>query len=86
MSDLEQPPVIIRPYPNARLYDGETGCYRSLDELRARKQRQLRKKSDPSSWPSEQRERRAGTHTPRPLAGVGWQKPCAATKPCGYGL
>jgi hypothetical protein len=41
MSGPEQLPVIIKLYPNRRLYDGETGSYRSLDELRAWKRRQL---------------------------------------------
>jgi polyhydroxyalkanoate synthesis regulator protein len=41
MSNLEQLPVIIKLYANRRLYDGEVGCYRSLDELRAWKQRQV---------------------------------------------
>jgi polyhydroxyalkanoate synthesis regulator protein len=41
MSDLEQLPVIIKLYPNRRLYDGEVGRYRSLDELRIWRQRQV---------------------------------------------
>jgi len=40
MSNLEQLPVIIK-YPNRRLYDGEAGQYRSLNELRTWKARQL---------------------------------------------
>jgi polyhydroxyalkanoate synthesis regulator protein len=34
MSNLEPLPVLIKLYPNRRLYDGEMGRYRSLDELR----------------------------------------------------
>jgi polyhydroxyalkanoate synthesis regulator protein len=34
MSHLEPLPVLIKLYPNRRLYDGEIGRYRSLDELR----------------------------------------------------
>jgi hypothetical protein len=34
MSNLEPLPVLIKLYPNRRLYDGEIGRYRSLDELR----------------------------------------------------
>jgi len=41
MSNLEQLPVIIKLYPNLRLYDGAAGRYRNLAELRAWKQRQL---------------------------------------------
>ncbi len=32
MSNLEPLPVLIKLYPNRRLYDGEIGRYRSLDE------------------------------------------------------
>jgi polyhydroxyalkanoate synthesis regulator protein len=35
MSNLEQLPILIKLYPNLRLYDGEMARYRSLDELRA---------------------------------------------------
>jgi polyhydroxyalkanoate synthesis regulator protein len=41
MSNLEQLPVIIKLYPNRRLYDGEAGQYRSFNELRTWKARQL---------------------------------------------
>lgn len=41
MSQLEPAPVIIKLYPNRRLYDGEIGRYCSLDELRAWRERQL---------------------------------------------
>jgi polyhydroxyalkanoate synthesis regulator protein len=41
MSNFEQLPVIIKLYPNRRRYDGEVGRYRSLDELRAWRQRQV---------------------------------------------
>jgi polyhydroxyalkanoate synthesis regulator protein len=37
----EQLPVIIKRYPNRRLYDGEIGRYRSLFELQAWKERQV---------------------------------------------
>jgi polyhydroxyalkanoate synthesis regulator protein len=40
MSD-QQLPVIIKLYPNRRLYDGELGRYRSLPELQAWKERQV---------------------------------------------
>jgi polyhydroxyalkanoate synthesis regulator protein len=33
MSHLEPLPVLIKLYPNRRLYDGEIGRYRSFDEL-----------------------------------------------------
>ena len=33
MSNPEPLPVLIKLYPNRRLYDGEIGRYRSLDEL-----------------------------------------------------
>jgi polyhydroxyalkanoate synthesis regulator protein len=41
MDTLEPLPIVIRLYPNRRLYDGEIGQYRSLNELRAWKQRQV---------------------------------------------
>jgi len=41
MSNLEQSPVIIKLYPNLRLYDGAVGHYRNLDELLVWRQRQL---------------------------------------------
>jgi polyhydroxyalkanoate synthesis regulator protein len=41
MSHFEPLPVIIKLYPNRRLYDGEIGRYRSLDELQAWRQRQV---------------------------------------------
>jgi polyhydroxyalkanoate synthesis regulator protein len=34
-------PVLIKLYPNRRLYDGEIGRYRSLDELRVWRDRQV---------------------------------------------
>ena len=37
----EQLPVIIKLYPNRRLYDGEIGRYRRLFELQAWKERQV---------------------------------------------
>jgi len=39
MSNLE--PLPIKLYPNRRLYDGEMARYRSLDELRAWRERQV---------------------------------------------
>jgi polyhydroxyalkanoate synthesis regulator protein len=42
MNNLEPSPVLIKLYPNRRLYDGAIGRYRSLDELRVWKQRQVR--------------------------------------------
>ena len=41
MSNLEPLPVLIKLYPNRRLYDGEIGRYRSLDELRVWRERQV---------------------------------------------
>jgi polyhydroxyalkanoate synthesis regulator protein len=41
MSDPQPLPVIIKLYPNRRLYDGEIGRYRSLVELKAWRERQL---------------------------------------------
>lgn len=41
MTQLEPLPVIIKLYPNRRLYDGEVGAYRSLEELRAWKHHQV---------------------------------------------
>jgi polyhydroxyalkanoate synthesis regulator protein len=41
MHDREPSPVLIELYPGRRLYDGEIGRYRSLDELRVWKQRQV---------------------------------------------
>jgi polyhydroxyalkanoate synthesis regulator protein len=41
MSNLEQLPVIIKLYANRRLYDGKIGRYRSLDELRLWRARQV---------------------------------------------
>jgi polyhydroxyalkanoate synthesis regulator protein len=38
---IEQLPVLVKLYPNRRLYDGEMGRYRSLDELRTWKRRQV---------------------------------------------
>jgi polyhydroxyalkanoate synthesis regulator protein len=35
------PPIMIKLYPNRRLYDGEVGRYRNLDELRVWKERQV---------------------------------------------
>jgi polyhydroxyalkanoate synthesis regulator protein len=32
MSNLEQLPILIKLYPNRRLYDGEMARYRSLDD------------------------------------------------------
>jgi polyhydroxyalkanoate synthesis regulator protein len=40
MSD-EPLPVVIKLYPNRRLYDGELGRYCSLRELQAWKERQV---------------------------------------------
>jgi polyhydroxyalkanoate synthesis regulator protein len=40
MSDLEQRPVLIKLYPNRRLYDGQMARYCSLDELRSWRERQ----------------------------------------------
>jgi polyhydroxyalkanoate synthesis regulator protein len=37
----EVPPIMIKLYPNRRLYDGEVGRYRNLDELRVWKERQV---------------------------------------------
>ena len=41
MSNFEPSPLVIRLYPNRRLYDGEAGHYRGLHELRTWKQRQV---------------------------------------------
>jgi polyhydroxyalkanoate synthesis regulator protein len=41
MNNLGQSPVIIKLYANHRLYDGEIGRYRSLDELRVWRERQV---------------------------------------------
>jgi polyhydroxyalkanoate synthesis regulator protein len=41
MSNSQQLPVIIKLYPNRRLYDGEVGRYCSLAELRAWKERHI---------------------------------------------
>jgi len=41
MSSSEQSPVIIKLYPNRRLYDGEIGRYRNLDELRTWRERHV---------------------------------------------
>ena len=41
MSNPQPLPVIIKLYPNRRLYDGEVGRYCSLSELKAWKQRQV---------------------------------------------
>jgi polyhydroxyalkanoate synthesis regulator protein len=41
MSNLEQLPVLIKLYPNRRLYDGEMGRYRSFDELRVWREREV---------------------------------------------
>jgi polyhydroxyalkanoate synthesis regulator protein len=41
MSHLEPLPVIIKLYPNRRLYDGEIGRYCSLEELRAWRERRM---------------------------------------------
>jgi polyhydroxyalkanoate synthesis regulator protein len=37
----EQLPIVIKLYPNLRLYDGESGSYRSLLELKAWKEREI---------------------------------------------
>jgi polyhydroxyalkanoate synthesis regulator protein len=37
----EQLPSVIKLYPNLRLYDGESGSYRSLLELKAWKKREI---------------------------------------------
>jgi polyhydroxyalkanoate synthesis regulator protein len=41
MDNPEPSPVLIKLYPGRRLYDGEIGRYRSLDELRVWKERQV---------------------------------------------
>jgi polyhydroxyalkanoate synthesis regulator protein len=41
MNNPEPLPVLIKLYPNRRLYDGEIGRYCSLDELRTWKERQV---------------------------------------------
>ena len=41
MSDADQLPLVIKLYPNRRLYDGVAGHYRNLDELRVWKERRL---------------------------------------------
>jgi polyhydroxyalkanoate synthesis regulator protein len=41
MSRFEPSPIVIRLYPNRRLYDAQAGHYRNLDELRVWKQRQV---------------------------------------------
>jgi PHB/PHA accumulation regulator DNA-binding domain len=41
MSNHEQLPILIKLYPNRRLYDGEMARYRGLDELRAWRERQV---------------------------------------------
>ena len=41
MNDADRLPVVIRLYPNRRLYDGAAGHYRSLDELQVWKERRL---------------------------------------------
>jgi polyhydroxyalkanoate synthesis regulator protein len=37
----EQLPIVIKLYPNLRLYDGESGSYRSLLELKAWKEHEI---------------------------------------------
>jgi polyhydroxyalkanoate synthesis regulator protein len=41
MDHLEVLPILIKLYPNQRLYDGEVGRYCSLDELRVWKERRI---------------------------------------------
>jgi polyhydroxyalkanoate synthesis regulator protein len=41
MSDLQPLPIIVKLYPNRRLYDGEIGRYLSLVELKAWRERQV---------------------------------------------
>lgn len=41
MNQVEPSPVIIKLYPNRRLYDGQMGRYRSLDELQVWRRRQV---------------------------------------------
>jgi polyhydroxyalkanoate synthesis regulator protein len=41
MNHLEPLPILIKLYDNRRLYDGAEGRYRSVDELRAWKTRQV---------------------------------------------
>jgi polyhydroxyalkanoate synthesis regulator protein len=41
MDHLEVLPILIKLYGNRRLYDGEVGRYRSLDELQVWKQRHI---------------------------------------------
>jgi polyhydroxyalkanoate synthesis regulator protein len=41
MNQLEPLPILIKLYPNQRLYDGVMGRYRGLDELRAWKERHV---------------------------------------------
>ena len=41
MDNPEPSPVLIKLYPGRRLYDGEIGRYRSLDELRIWQERQV---------------------------------------------
>jgi polyhydroxyalkanoate synthesis regulator protein len=41
MSQLKPLPILIKLYANRRFSDGEAGQYRSLDELRAWKERHI---------------------------------------------
>ena len=41
MSDADRLPVVIRLYPNRRLYDAAAGQYSSRDELRVWKESRL---------------------------------------------
>lgn len=41
MENREQLPIVIKLYANRRLYDGAEGRYRSVDELRALRKRQV---------------------------------------------
>ena len=41
MSHLEPLPILIKLYANRRLYDGAEGRYRSVDELRTWKAREV---------------------------------------------
>jgi len=41
LNNLEQLPILIKLYPNRRLYDAEMARYRSLDQLRAWRERQV---------------------------------------------
>jgi polyhydroxyalkanoate synthesis regulator protein len=41
MNQLEPLPILIKRYANHRLYDGEVGRYRSLEELRVWRERRI---------------------------------------------